>query len=242
VSLFDRFQDLVHDGPRWARPQVVLSALLAVALLAQVGTIAWPVLRNTLDARTGQGAVAPVASGAAITLRPGLSVATIIAGHLFGAAQPEAGPPERTALPLELMGTFAALDPATGMAFLREGPGGPQQFYRVGETLPGGGVLREIYSTRIVFAREGRMEELTFPERRLAFAAPPSLASLTRVTYARASFGAPAVAPEDDIDEALRRTPEEQYEAARGVPQWQSPTDLPGGSGAARTESPIGQD
>jgi hypothetical protein len=47
----------------------------------------------------------------------------------------------------------------------------------VGETLPGGGVLREVYRTRIVFARDGRLEELTFPERRLAFSALPSLAA-----------------------------------------------------------------
>jgi type II secretory pathway component PulC len=178
VSLFDRFQDLVHDGPRWARPQVVLSALFVVALLAQVGTVAWPVLRHKLDARTGQGAGAPVATGPTLTLRPGLSIATIIAGHLFGAAAPEVGSTEKTALPLELMGTFAADDPASGIAFLREGPGGPQHLFRVGETLPGGGVLRGIYRARIVFARDGRMEELSFPERHLAFAPPPSLASL----------------------------------------------------------------
>jgi general secretion pathway protein C len=161
---------------------VLLSALLLVALLAQAGTVAWPVLRHRLEPRMGQGAAAAATPGYEITLRPGLSVANIIAGHLFGAAEPEAGPAGKTALPLELMGTFAAADPTTGMAFLREGPAAPQRFYRVGETLPGGGVLREVYRTRIVFAREGRMEELAFPERRLAFAAPPSLAAVSVVS------------------------------------------------------------
>jgi general secretion pathway protein C len=233
VDLLDRLQSLAQDGPRWARPQALLSALLLVALLAQAGAVAWPVLHHRLDPRMGQGAAAAAAPGHAIALRPGMSVANIIAGHLFGAAEPEAGPAEKTALPLELMGTFAAADPTTGMAFLREGAAAPQHFYRVGDTLPGGGVLREVYRSRIVFARNGRIEELTFPERRLAFAALPSLASLTRVSYARPGFGAPAVAPEDDIDDGLRRTPEEQYEAASGVPQWQPPADNPNGSGAA---------
>jgi hypothetical protein len=177
VDLLDRLQSLAQDGPRWARPQVLLSALLLVALLAQAGTVAWPVLRHRLDPRMGQGAAAAAAPGHAITLRPGMSVASIIAGHLFGAAEPETGPAGKTALPLELMGTFAAADPTTGMAFLREGPAAPQHFYRVGDTLPGGGVLREVYRTRIVFAREGRMEELSFPQRGLQFASAPSIAA-----------------------------------------------------------------
>jgi hypothetical protein len=61
------------------------------------------------------------------------------------------------------------------MAFLREGAAAPQHFYRVGDTLPGGGVLREVYRSRIVFGRDGRTEELTFPEHRLQLAPPPTL-------------------------------------------------------------------
>jgi type II secretory pathway component PulC len=231
VSLFDRFQDLVHDGPRWARPQVVVSALLVVALLAQVGTVAWPVLRHKLDARTAQGAGAPVASRPAITLRPGLSVATIIAGHLFGAPEPVAGPPVQTVVPLELMGTFAGADPTSGMAFVREKGGGLQHVYRVGEELPQGAVLRQVYLRRIVFERDGKLEVLSFPESTLRFAARPSL-------------GALAYNPVGD-DSGVDRTPEEQaaiaHDAATG-PQWQPVPDPPGGSGAAiQTEAHFDQ-
>jgi hypothetical protein len=174
VDLLDRLQNLVNEVPGWARPPTVLSALLVVALLAQLGTVAWPPLRQGL----GREAVAATDTGHVLTLGPRLSVASIISGHLFGAVEPEAGPVEKTALPLELMGTFAAADPAAGMAFLREGANAPQHLYRVGEALPGGGVLREVYRTRIVFARNGQMEELSFPERRLAFAPPPSISAL----------------------------------------------------------------
>lgn len=174
MDLFDRVHNLAQEGPRWARPQVLLSALLVGALLAQAGAIAWPALRHGI----GASETRPHAAARAFAPRPGLSVAGIVAGHLFGMAEPAAGQAEKTALPLELVGTFAAAEPTSGMAFLREGPGAPQHFYRVGDTLPGGGVLREVYRTRIVFARDGRLEDLTFAEHRLAFASAPSLAAL----------------------------------------------------------------
>jgi hypothetical protein len=107
------------------------------------------------------------------------------------------------------------------MAFVREKGGGLQHVYHVGDALPHGAVLRQVYARRIVFERDGKFEELAFPESTLRFAARPSLGSL-------------AYNPGVD-DSGLGRTPEEQAaierDAATG-PQWQPVPDPPGGSGA----------
>jgi type II secretory pathway component PulC len=102
------------------------------------------------------------------------------------------------------------------MAFLREGPVGPQHFYRVGETLPGGGVLREVYRTRILFAREGRLEELTFPQHPLRVGAQPSMSALPSMVYVDSSSG----------------------NAAEALSGNQLPDDSPNGVARVETEQP----
>jgi hypothetical protein len=54
--------------------------------------------------------------------------------------------------------------------------------------LPGGGVLREVYRARIVFAREGRMEELSFQQHPLQFAGPPSVGAIAALVAAGSSY------------------------------------------------------
>jgi len=182
------------------------SVLIAAVLALQVSGLAWPVVHKPGDAASPRA------------LRPGqrmapLDIGQIIGAHLFGQAEADPTQVAPTSLPLQLVGTWADADPQKGMAFVREGEGGPQQLYRVGQDLPGGGVLRQVYARSIVFERDGRNEELSFPQGRLQFAE-------------RVAAGGLVAANDDELGGL--HTPEEQAEAERGVPQWRHPPDPPG--------------
>lgn len=93
--------------------------------------------------------------------------------HLFGqagvAVQPDAAPqaPE-TQLKLRLLGTFAAADPAGGMAIIAD-ESEEQEAYRVGDDIPGNAELREVHADFVVIERQGRLESLRL-EREAALA------------------------------------------------------------------------
>jgi type II secretory pathway component PulC len=188
---------------------------IAAVLALQVSGLAWSVVHKPGEAASPRA------------LQPGqqaapLDVGQIMGAHLFGQAEADPTQVAPTSLPLQLVGTWADADPQQGMAFVREGEGGPQQLYRVGQSLPGGGVLREVYARSIVFERDGRNEELSFPQIRLQYAE-------------RASLGGLLAANDDDLGGL--HTAEEQAEAERGVPQWRHPPDQPGRGDAAQAEN-----
>ena len=87
---------------------------------------------------------------------------------LFGRAGPAAlrsvtfDAPE-TQLDLRLQGTLAAHDPKSGFAIIADGQG-HEAFYGVGDDLPGGANLHEIYAERVILARQGKYESLRLRE------------------------------------------------------------------------------
>jgi general secretion pathway protein C len=101
--------------------------------------------------------------------------------HLFGEA-PVAGPaaapvetlPE-TRLNLALRGVVAG---ENGGAIIGT-PNGDESFYKTGARLPGGAVLREVYSDRVVLERSGQRETLRLPRESLD-AGPPARAAAGR--------------------------------------------------------------
>ena len=107
----------------------------------------------------------PLDAPAAGTSQPAQSVA---AWHLFGnsqgtvdlAALAQTAP--ATALNLLLRGTLNENAPDGGIAIIAEGSG-PDQAYRVGDTLPGGARLDGIYSGRVLLSRNGGNESLSLP-------------------------------------------------------------------------------
>lgn len=145
-----------------------LSLLIAAVLALQVSGLAWSVVH-----KPGEKESPP---GARPWHRPApLNIGQVIGAHLFG--RPEADPSKvvPTQLPLQLVGTWADADPEAGMAMLRESEGAPQKLVRVGEEMPGGATLRGVYARRIVFERDGKYEELAFPENPLQEADAPSI-------------------------------------------------------------------
>lgn len=107
----------------------------------------------------------PLDTPAAASAQPAQSVA---AWHLFGNAQGTvdlaalAQTAPATALNLLLRGTLNEHAPDGGIAIIAEGSG-PDQAYRVGDTLPGGARLDGIYSGRVLLSRNGSNESLSLP-------------------------------------------------------------------------------
>lgn len=89
--------------------------------------------------------------------------------HLFGVAGQEkvvekkvVEAPE-TRLKLTLRGVFAEEDSTSGYAIVGD-PKGKEENYTVGDPLPGGAKLSEIYPDRIILERNGRFETLRLPK------------------------------------------------------------------------------
>lgn len=87
--------------------------------------------------------------------------------HLFGNAQAPAVEArlmaaKETTLKLTLRGTLNESAPDGGLAIIAD-EAGADASYRVGDTLPGGGLLTEIHQGRVLFLREGVTESLSLP-------------------------------------------------------------------------------
>ncbi len=140
--------------------------LLLLALIAQtIASVIWQMLDDD------SGAVAQSHSTPSIVNRVSPSSAILMAqgianSHLFGqadvsaTAQRGAGAPE-TKLNLLLKGVIASSDVRNAVAFIAAGQGAIEKSYSVGDNLPGGAILKEIYGERILLEYRGRMENLS---------------------------------------------------------------------------------
>jgi general secretion pathway protein C len=91
----------------------------------------------------------------------------IVSRHLFGQAPSlnaasAAAIPE-TSLSLVLRGVVASPDPKTAAAIVADSAG-KEDFYIVGQEMPGGAVLKEVHPEHIVLSRGGRFETLRLPK------------------------------------------------------------------------------
>ncbi len=69
----------------------------------------------------------------------------------------------KTMLRLELNGVFLAAEPRQSAAIIAE-RGQDSEYYRVGDTLPGGVVLESVYPNHVILNRAGKFEKLVFDE------------------------------------------------------------------------------
>ncbi len=155
----------------------LINFLLIVWLAWQLARLSWLLVPGA--GQPEQPAVAepaaPVEAG-----RPRVDERQIASWHLFGEAGREApvkkaapvDAPE-TRLKLTLSGVFASKDPAKARAIVGD-PRGKEQSYALGDPLPGGAKLSEIYPDRIILERGGRFETLRLPKEKGVSAAPAS--------------------------------------------------------------------
>ena len=144
------------SGEAFTLPRMV-SAVLVLAMLAevlQIHRVLWP--------NTPPSVFEPPQYSRHDRAR-GVDAATLVAAHLFGIPELD----ERSAIAatqevLHLVGTFATDDPARGLAIV-VGDSGAAAVYRVGEHMPGGLVLNQVFANRIIMIRGGALESLSMP-------------------------------------------------------------------------------
>lgn len=136
-----------------------LCALLALACLWLMAQIVWTLLSRHDESAAVVTAPAPMAANNAAAV-------SVAKWHLFGNPQSLASQLVRnapaTTLKLNLHGTLALDDPKTGMAMIADEQG-IEESYRIGDELPGGAKLQEVYTDHVILAHEGALETLALP-------------------------------------------------------------------------------
>lgn len=115
--------------------------------------------------------------------------------HLFGAPLPDNAaaadqPIPETQLNLLLRGVAASNNTAAAFAIIAD-PAGKEDFYQVGDQLPGGAVLKEVHPQHIILSRGDRFETLRLPQQSLELNAPAQPMTMPPVTAPMPSAVAP---------------------------------------------------
>jgi len=149
----------------------LVTAMLVVLLADRLAVLTW-MLVPLPDSERPEVVVAPASGGGApLQLRNAYTGLGDL--HLLGEAAKElskkqvvrevpADVPE-TRLQLSLKGIYHSDDANEAVAIIA-GPGGQEEIYHVGDSLPGDVMLEEIGERRVVLSRGGRLEALTFPQ------------------------------------------------------------------------------
>ncbi|WP_165672338.1 type II secretion system protein N [Metapseudomonas otitidis] len=168
-------------------------ALLALAVLALAGWLAW-LAQGAWHARQALAATLaqPVPSAAAPVATEAAPLDNTLVALLFGVlpasgSREEAAEDASTSLSLVLMASLAERGETDSRALIA-GPSG-SAFYRIGDRLPGGAVLRAVAPDHVLLNHGGRDYRLGFPrpETRLFVPRPPA---------AETAHGAPIHTPE----------------------------------------------
>jgi len=160
----------------WLRPERsgqvarLVNILLVIWLAWVLAGLSWLVLpepREDGASQPGLPVSAPVQPS-----KPRIDERQIAAWHVFGEARDDKPAPKAaavdapdTSLKLNLRGVFASDDAAEARAIIAD-PRGKEDHYAVGDALPGGAKLSEIYRDRIILERNGRYETLRLPKER----------------------------------------------------------------------------
>lgn len=176
-----------QPGPRLRALVHVLLILLLCHGLAQLTWRLWP-QPEALPPLVSAAAPVAMASGGGV----GELARQIPAWHLFGEPPQEVAAPlpadlPETSLKLTLRGLIASTDPAEARAIVAD-PAGKENFYRVGDTLPGNAELTEIHADRIVIRRGARHETLKLPKQLLEVERTPTPRGNTTALAPRRSY------------------------------------------------------
>ena len=164
------FQNLLRAGqtPLFIN---IINGLLVVWLAWQLAGLSWSVLPSSPreESAVAEPEPQPVQRKQAVVNEKLLADL-----HLFGEAGQQAAPKKvaplsapETRLKLTLKGVFASDEKGVGRAIIGD-PKGKEESYSVGDPLPGGATLSEIFPDRIILERNGRFETLKLPKKRTA--------------------------------------------------------------------------
>jgi general secretion pathway protein C len=205
---------------------VLITAMLAYSL----AQLTWLVL--------GQGAgksVNPlpvtVVTPAQVTT-PAVNLERVAALHLLGSSNAPQSPathvpisaPE-TRLNLTLRGVLALNSQQEALAIIAQGAG-EEESYKVGDSLPGGAVLYEIQTDRVILERAGRFETLTLPKEKMVSSTLPvrNLPVQNRPSPMRPSVAMNVAPPRVDsrrlraMRETIKNNPQEAMQLVNAQP------------------------
>jgi general secretion pathway protein C len=156
-----------------ARLPVVANVVLVVLLANSLATLTWKFvpLPETAEAPAREVAVAAVAANSGSKENSYIELTRM---NLFGEKQrqtakrapvvekrPEVAPD--TTLRLTLKGVFSSSDMGIAFAIIADASR-KEETYRVGDKVPGGAVLKEVYASHVILFRNNRHETLRLPE------------------------------------------------------------------------------
>ena len=151
-------------SPQMIAKLPMLANILIVTFLAiELADLTWSLLAEEKLPATNKTLIPKVVSNR----QPVASLANIPMLHLLGISEKDAtknlskGPinaPD-TQLRLELRGVFAAELASHSMAIIAS-KGGKDKTYIIGDSVPGGASLHEVYKDRVILSRNGKLEAL----------------------------------------------------------------------------------
>jgi len=174
VSLNRIFETLAAGNRQLEMVRMVIILLLITMIAYSSAELTWRLVGITSDSRKtlsvssiqdGKNFIPPQQS----RNQNGNQGATIASYHLFGEAGREAIEPvgggrrgvPKTTLNLVLKGVIAVSPMARALAIINEkGSNNEDDLYGVGDKVPGGAELREIYADRVILLRSGKLETL----------------------------------------------------------------------------------
>lgn len=145
-----------------------VNVLLLFLVIQAVANLPW--LESTQeDAATQAVATVAITPGAS----PQVLARRVANWHLFGQAQstittghPPVAP--ETRLNLVLLGVIASPIQKNAVAIVAAGINAPDKSYAIGDRLPGGATVDEIYRDRVIIEYRGRVETLTLHRKKLS--------------------------------------------------------------------------
>ncbi|MGH8503544.1 MAG: type II secretion system protein GspC [Gammaproteobacteria bacterium] len=164
----------------------LVAAGLTVLIAYSLANLTWRVFAPAPEA--SQPAAARAAKlPSTVKKRPdyALQIANL---HLFGQAreeQPKVLDAPDTRLNLALRGVYATGD-GQALAIIASG-GSNERFYRLGDAIVGGGVLKAVYADRVILEHNQRMETLRLPKSRLGLKAADAADASSADGYADAA-------------------------------------------------------
>lgn len=160
----NRVQQWLRSGRAVAAARAV-NLLLVIWLAWQLAGLSWQLVSPDQAPVLQPQAQAP----APVRRDSGYDPRQIAGWHLFGvpgaertARKPSPVDAPETRLKLTLRGVFSSEDKAQARAIIAD-PRGKEAHYKVGDPLPGGAKLADIYPDRIILERNGRFETLRLP-------------------------------------------------------------------------------
>lgn len=159
----------VMSHPAMGRVVVIVNLVVLTMLAHSLSQVTWRVLPASPAPPAPTVAMGGGVSTGTAPVPQGTAVQQIAGWHLFGdaAKAPVADVPPQSALPetklnLVLRGVLAVADKQRAQAIIAQ-PNGDEQSYSVGDSLPGGAVLKEIKATSVILLRNHQFETLSLP-------------------------------------------------------------------------------